>query len=292
MRTLQEHLLPGRLPTIDGLDFAARFVAADEVGVGGDWFDVFRLPDGVVGVVIGDVAGVGLRAAIVMTRLRSALRAYAIESSTPSEALTRLGRKFAHFEHEEMATVLYMTISPDLSSFTWSSSGHLPPVMAAPGRDTTLARRHAGGTDRLSPAATADRRNRRTSAGEHRRLFHRRPGRTTGRVDRRRTRAVAGGVRRWWSRAGLQHRHVGADRFVTRLRRHSVARVPPHRLTPRARRSHVDLESQLLAISSRAFLARAAPMAVVTFLRSSGGGSTDSMPSDWSHSSRVQPVVW
>ena len=47
-----------------------------------------------------------------MTRLRSALRAYAIESSTPSEALTRLGRKFAHFEHEEMATVLYMTISP------------------------------------------------------------------------------------------------------------------------------------------------------------------------------------
>ena len=72
-RTLQEHLLPGRLPTIDGLDFAARFVAADDVGVGGDWFDVFRLPDGGVGVVIGDVAGVGLRAAIVMTRLRSAL---------------------------------------------------------------------------------------------------------------------------------------------------------------------------------------------------------------------------
>ena len=45
-RTLQEHLLPGRLPTIDGLDFAARFVAAGDVGVGGDWFDVFRLPDG------------------------------------------------------------------------------------------------------------------------------------------------------------------------------------------------------------------------------------------------------
>ena len=137
-RTLQEHLLPARLPTIDGLDSAARFVAADDVGVGGDWFDMFRLPDGGVGVVIGDVAGVGLRAAIVMTRLRSALRAYAIESSTPSEALTRLGRKFAHFEHEEMATVLYMTLSPDLSRLTWSSSGHLPPVMAAPGNDTIL----------------------------------------------------------------------------------------------------------------------------------------------------------
>ena len=137
-RTLQESLLPGRLPEIDGLQFAARFVAAEDFGVGGDWFDVFRLPDGHVGIVVGDVAGFGLRAAIVMGRLRSALRAYAIESTTPSEALTRLGRKFAHFEPDEMATVLYMTIAPDLASFAWSSAGHLPPVMATPGHDATI----------------------------------------------------------------------------------------------------------------------------------------------------------
>ena len=137
-RTLQESLLPGRLPNIDGLEFAARFVAAEEPGVGGDWFDVFRLSDGHVGIVIGDVAGVGLRAALVMGRLRSTLRAYAIESSTPSEALMRLARKFAHFEPDEMATVLYMTIAPDLASFTWASSGHLPPVVAMPGHDATI----------------------------------------------------------------------------------------------------------------------------------------------------------
>ena len=137
-RTLQESLLPGRLPEVEGLRFAARFVAAEDFGVGGDWFDVFSLPDGHVGIVVGDVAGSGLRAAIVMTRLRSALRAYAIESTTPGEALTRLGRKFAHFEPSEMATVLYMTIAPDLASIALSSSGHLPPVMAAPGHDATI----------------------------------------------------------------------------------------------------------------------------------------------------------
>jgi phosphoserine phosphatase RsbU/P len=137
-RTLQESLLPGRLPDIGGLEFAARFVAEEDPGVGGDWFDVFRLPDGHVGIVVGDVAGNGLRAAIVMGRLRSALRAYAIESSTPSAALRRLARKFAHFEPDEMATVLYLMIDPDLASFTWSSSGHLPPVVATPGHDVTL----------------------------------------------------------------------------------------------------------------------------------------------------------
>ena len=73
-----------------------------------------------------------------MGRLRSALRAYAIESTTPSEALARLGRKFAHFEPNEIATVLYMTIAPDLASIAWSSSGHLPPVMAVPGDDATI----------------------------------------------------------------------------------------------------------------------------------------------------------
>jgi phosphoserine phosphatase RsbU/P len=137
-RTLQESLLPGRLPELDGLELAARFVAAEDVGVGGDWFDVFELPDGRVGIVMGDVAGVGLRAAIVMTRLRSALRAYAIESTTPSQALARLTRKFAHFEPNEMATVLYITIAPDRESFTCSSTGHLPPILAAPGAESTL----------------------------------------------------------------------------------------------------------------------------------------------------------
>jgi phosphoserine phosphatase RsbU/P len=131
-RTLQESLLPTELPRVDGLEFASRFVAAEEFGVGGDWFDVFPLPDRQIGVVIGDVAGSGLRAAVVMGRLRSALRAYAIESDTPSEALTRLDRKFTHFEPNEMATILYLTVAQDLQRITVSSTGHPPPVIAHP----------------------------------------------------------------------------------------------------------------------------------------------------------------
>jgi serine phosphatase RsbU (regulator of sigma subunit) len=137
-RTLQQSLMPTRLPQVDGLQMASRFVPAEAFGVGGDWFDSFLLPSGAVGIVIGDVAGSGLPAAVVMGRLRSALRAYALEASSPAETLDRLGRKFAHFEPDEMATVLYLVIDSDLRSLTLSSAGHLPPVVAEPGRDTLL----------------------------------------------------------------------------------------------------------------------------------------------------------
>jgi sigma-B regulation protein RsbU (phosphoserine phosphatase) len=137
-RTLQQSLLPTRLPEVDGLEFATRFVAAEDFGVGGDWYDAFRLPDDRIGIVIGDVAGSGLNAAVVMGRLRSALRAYAIETVSPGAALDRLVRKFAHFEPDAMATVQYVTIEPDLSTFTLASAGHLPPVMAVPGRDPVV----------------------------------------------------------------------------------------------------------------------------------------------------------
>lgn len=137
-RTLQQSLLPTRLPEVEGLEIATRFVAAEEFGVGGDWYDAFRLPDDRIGIVIGDVAGCGLGAAVVMGRLRSALRAYAIETASPAAALDRLVRKFAHFEPDAMATVLYVTIDPDLTTFTLASTGHLPPVMAVPGHDPVV----------------------------------------------------------------------------------------------------------------------------------------------------------
>jgi serine phosphatase RsbU (regulator of sigma subunit) len=137
-RTMQESLLPTRLPELDGLEFASRFVTAETFGVGGDWFDAFRLPDDRIGVVIGDVAGAGLPAAVVMGRLRSVLRAYALDSAGPGEALARLHRKFEHFEPREMATVLYLIVAADLNHYTVASLGHLPPVIAVPDRDACL----------------------------------------------------------------------------------------------------------------------------------------------------------
>ena len=87
---LQRSLLPSALPVVDGAKMAARYVPGSGV-VGGDWYDVFSLPAGELCMVIGDVAGSGLHAAVIMGRMRSALRAYALETNDPAEVLSRLG---------------------------------------------------------------------------------------------------------------------------------------------------------------------------------------------------------
>lgn len=137
-RFLQRNLVPSKFPAVEGLEFAARFVAAEDFGVGGDWYDAFVLPSGRVGIVIGDVAGSGLRAAVVMSRFRSALRAYALDATSPADALDRLDRKFTHFEPSEMATVLYAVIEPSLEQVLMATAGHLPPVQAGPEESTRL----------------------------------------------------------------------------------------------------------------------------------------------------------
>ena len=135
---LQRSLLPSAVPAVPGAEFAARFIPGRD-GVGGDWYDVFALPSGELGLVIGDVAGAGLAAAVVMGRMRSALRAYALETSNPAEVLSRLDRKMQHFEPGARATVLYAVIQPGLARARVSCAGHLPPVIAAPGRPAAVA---------------------------------------------------------------------------------------------------------------------------------------------------------
>ncbi|MET8353870.1 MULTISPECIES: PP2C family protein-serine/threonine phosphatase [unclassified Micromonospora] len=130
---LQRSLLPTHLPDAPGVDMAARYVPGHDAGVGGDWYDVFTLPSGWLGVVIGDVSGHGLRSAVVMGRLRSALRAYALVCDDPATALTLLDRKIQHFETGNLATVLYAMISPDRTVIRVSLAGHLQPVLAGPG---------------------------------------------------------------------------------------------------------------------------------------------------------------
>jgi sigma-B regulation protein RsbU (phosphoserine phosphatase) len=131
---LQRSLLPVRLPTSPDLEFAARYVPGADVHVGGDWYDVFPLAENRWGVVIGDVVGHGLPAAVIMGRLRSALRAYAlIEVDDPALVLDRLNRKAVHFEHGTMATVLYAIIEPAHESLTMAVAGHPPPAIAVPG---------------------------------------------------------------------------------------------------------------------------------------------------------------
>ena len=139
---LQRSLLPSALPEPPGAELAAR-LAPGHGRVGGDWYDAFVLPSGELGLVIGDVAGSGLRAAAVMGRMRSVLRAYALETSDPADVLARLDRKMQHFEPSALATVLYAVVSPDLAQLTVSSAGHLPPVIGLPGRAPELATVHS-----------------------------------------------------------------------------------------------------------------------------------------------------
>jgi sigma-B regulation protein RsbU (phosphoserine phosphatase) len=133
---LQRSLLPSRLPPAPGLDVAARYVPGAEVGVGGDWYDLFPLPSGHTGIVIGDVAGHGLHAAVVMGRIRSALRAYALETTDPADVLSRLDRKVQLFEPDAMATVAYAVLDPEGSTMHVSSAGHLPLLLAERGKPT------------------------------------------------------------------------------------------------------------------------------------------------------------
>jgi sigma-B regulation protein RsbU (phosphoserine phosphatase) len=134
---LQRSLLPTALPVIPDLDLAARYVTGSGT-VGGDWYDVFILPDGRLGVVVGDVAGSGLEAAVIMGRMRSALRAYVLETADPATALRMLDRKIQYFEPDAMATMLYGLYTPGTGEFAVSSAGHIPPVLAAPGRRAGL----------------------------------------------------------------------------------------------------------------------------------------------------------
>ncbi len=130
---LQNSLVPAGLPALSGLEMAARYVPGTG-NVGGDWYDVFSVPTGEVFAVIGDVAGSGLQAAVIMGRIRSALRAYALETADPAAVLERLCRKMQHFEPNAMATVLCAVLNPSLDRVRISCAGHLPPIIARPGQ--------------------------------------------------------------------------------------------------------------------------------------------------------------
>jgi phosphoserine phosphatase RsbU/P len=138
---LQRSLLP-RLPAINGLEIAARYVPGHARLVGGDWYDAFVLPGGHIAAAIGDVVGHGLRSATVMGRIRSALRAYALESADPAAILTRLDDMVCYFEPDEMATVLYTVFDPARRCISLSSAGHPLPMMTSPGGESTIIDAH------------------------------------------------------------------------------------------------------------------------------------------------------
>ena len=130
---VQRSLLPSAPKRVGPFECAARYVPAALGGIGGDWYDVFSVEDGSVWIIVGDVAGHGLRPATVMGRIRSALRAYALISDDPGEVLAMTDRKINHFEVDTMATAMVAVMHPPFDVGRLALAGHPPPVVAAPG---------------------------------------------------------------------------------------------------------------------------------------------------------------
>jgi PAS domain S-box-containing protein len=129
---LQRSLLP-TLPKTDSVHFAARYIpASTDLMVGGDFYDIFVLPDGRLGLAIGDVAGHGVQAASTMGQVRMLLRAYAHEEYSPGDILDRLNRLLPS---GEMVTVLYLLLDPSSGEVTYANAGHPPPLIVS--RDGT-----------------------------------------------------------------------------------------------------------------------------------------------------------
>jgi anti-sigma regulatory factor (Ser/Thr protein kinase) len=126
---LQTSLLP-RLPEVPAVMLAGRYLPAASAQLGGDWYDAFLLPDGRLGMAIGDVVGRGFYAAGVMGQLRSGLRAYALDGIAPPEVLERLSRLLRQLEPGRTATVLYLVLDAYAGSLVVSSAGHPPPLVA------------------------------------------------------------------------------------------------------------------------------------------------------------------
>jgi anti-sigma regulatory factor (Ser/Thr protein kinase) len=128
---LQRALLPERLPTIDGVRFWGAYrPASDESEVGGDWFDSFTLPDGRIAISVGDVAGHGLDAAIVMGEVRQAIRTAAVAAESAAAVLHYVNRTILLRQTLGVVTAIFGIYDPASSLLVYSSAGHPPPLLA------------------------------------------------------------------------------------------------------------------------------------------------------------------
>jgi serine phosphatase RsbU (regulator of sigma subunit) len=136
--TLQRALLPEKLPDLDSLTAAVRYMpGSGDVEIGGDWYDVMPLPSGDVGLVLGDVAGHGLEAAVLMAQLRHGLRAYALDGLHPAEVANRVDTLIHTPGLERLATLVYVELARDLT-IRYVNAGYLPPLVVGPGGTTRL----------------------------------------------------------------------------------------------------------------------------------------------------------
>jgi phosphoserine phosphatase RsbU/P len=147
-REVQERLFPQHLPEISGLDYFGRCRTA--LGVGGDYYDFLALPDGKLGVALGDVSGKGIAAALTMASLQASLRADAMRAGNDIAGLiTRVNAMLYDASTEDRyATLFYAQYDPADRRLSYVNAGHCPPILLrSAARNGTVERLdQAGGT--------------------------------------------------------------------------------------------------------------------------------------------------
>ncbi|MCW3027067.1 MAG: rsbU3 [Solirubrobacterales bacterium] len=133
-QAMQRTLLPEALPQVPGLRFSAKYLPAGSgVKIGGDWYDVFQLPDGRVAFVIGDVVGRGVVAASVMAEIRTGVRAYLVEGHDLGAVMSLLNELLVSIGRNRSATVAIFALDLESEELSAVSAGHLPALLLAPG---------------------------------------------------------------------------------------------------------------------------------------------------------------
>lgn len=142
--SFQRAALPKALPRIPGLGLDAVYTAAsDELSVGGDWYDAFPLPDGRLAVTVGDVAGKGLDAAVLMATVRQAIRVAALQGLAPSAILAAAEAAMLLEYGERLVTAFVAVVDPRSWAIAYASAGHPPALVRRP--DGTLLALEAAG---------------------------------------------------------------------------------------------------------------------------------------------------
>ena len=127
--SIQRYLLPENLPQTDSLEFAVKYLPQQLIG--GDFYDFFKLPHGKIGVVIGDVSGKGIPAAILMALCQTKLRYIAMSGKSPAQTLCLLNSEMVHAMRSDMfITIIYLVIDPKSGEAKFARAGHVPPLLA------------------------------------------------------------------------------------------------------------------------------------------------------------------
>jgi len=127
-REIQQMLLPNRLPQLPGAQTSGAWQPAREVG--GDYFDVIQLDESRVGICVGDVAGKGITAALLMANLQASFRAFATADATPQAVCTKLNKFLcANIASGKFVTFFYAVLDAQTRTLTYENAGHCPGLL-------------------------------------------------------------------------------------------------------------------------------------------------------------------